>query len=358
MTLNADGTLTFTPKDDFNGATAFTYQAGSGLHYQLFDATFTTVANIPTDGGLSGVATDFDVGALAQSLTGSTDTFGIRYTGTINIANGGIYTFFTTSDDGSALYIDGVQVVGNDFSQGPTERSGSTTLAAGTHSIEIRYFEGGGGETLAVHVSGPDTADVKAALLNSTLLMVASANVNITVDAVNDAPDLANLGGTVAANEQMPVLLDLDAAVSDAELDALNGGSGLYTGATLTLVRQGGAVVEDGYGFDTANALFAVSGGSLKSGAATFADLHDRRRRADDHVRQRRDSRDPGAGQRCACAHHLHQRQRCAAGECRARLFVQRRQLRERPGQRRGRKRYGHHHRQHRAVRRSGDRLR
>ena len=56
------------------------------------------------------------------------------------------------------------------------------------------------------------------------------------------------------------MLLDLDATVSDAELDALNGGTGLYTGATLTLVRQGGAVAEDGFGFDTADALFTVSG--------------------------------------------------------------------------------------------------
>ena len=39
VTLNADGTLTFAPAEDFNGETAFTYQAGSGLHYQFFDAT-------------------------------------------------------------------------------------------------------------------------------------------------------------------------------------------------------------------------------------------------------------------------------------------------------------------------------
>ena len=49
-------------------------------------------------------------------------------------------------------------VVNNDFSQGATERSGTVALTAGTHAIEIRYFEGGGGEELQVHVSGPDTA--------------------------------------------------------------------------------------------------------------------------------------------------------------------------------------------------------
>ena len=34
---------------------------------------------------------------------------------------------------------------------------------------------------------------------------------------------------------------------------------------------QGGAIAEDGFGFDIANALFTVSGSNLKSGGATFA---------------------------------------------------------------------------------------
>ena len=38
------------------------------------------------------------------------------------------------------------------------------------------------------------------------------------------------------------VVLDADVDVSDAELDALNGGLGNYAGASLTLVRNGGAV--------------------------------------------------------------------------------------------------------------------
>ena len=223
VTLNADGTLTFTPAGDFNGATAFSYQTRELLHYQFFDrdgaTAFTTVANIPTVGGVEGFATGFDVAALAQQLSGNTDHFGIRYTGSIHVATGGSYTFYTISDDGSALYIDGVLVVNNDFSQIPTERSGAVTLTAGVHAIEIRYFEGGGGEELQVRVSGPDTADIKTALLESGLVGTATANVVITVLAVNDAPELANFGDTTVAVEQTAARLDLDVAVSDAELD-------------------------------------------------------------------------------------------------------------------------------------------
>ncbi|MCP4389013.1 MAG: hypothetical protein GY802_12015, partial [Gammaproteobacteria bacterium] len=41
------------------------------------------------------------------------------------------------------------------------------------------------------------------------------------------------------------VVLDVDVDVSDSELDALNGGLGNYNGASLTLVRNGGASSED-----------------------------------------------------------------------------------------------------------------
>ncbi len=231
------------------------------------------MANIPTVGGVEGFANGFDVAALAQQLSGNTDYFGIRYTGSIHVATGGSYTFYTISDDGSALYIDGVLVVNNDFSQGATERSGAVTLTAGMHAIEIRYFEGGGGEELQVHVSGPDTADIKTALLESALVGTATANVAITVLAVNDAPELANFGDTTVAVEQTAARLDLDVTVSDAELDTLNGGAGLYTGASFTLARTGGAVAEDVFGFDTTGALFTVSGNDLKSGGVTFATI-------------------------------------------------------------------------------------
>ena len=277
VTLNADGTLTFAPAEDFNGETSFTYQTRDLLHYQFFDrdvaTAFTTVANIPTIGGVEGFAAGFDVATLAQQLSGNTDYFGIRYTGSIHVATGGSYTFYTNSDDGSALYVDGAMVVNNDFSQGATERAGAVTLTAGTHAIEIRYFEGGGGEQLQVHVSGPDTAGIKTALLESALVGSATANVAVNVLAVNDAPELADFGDTTVAVEQTTVRLDPDMTVSDAELDALNGGAGLYTGASFTLARTGGAIAEDVFGFDITDALFTVSGNDLKSGDATFATI-------------------------------------------------------------------------------------
>ena len=275
VSLGGDGTLVYEPTFGFHDKASFTYQAGTGLHYQFFDREtfaddFDSVTQIPTAGGFGGTATDFDVAALAQSLSGSTDSFGIRYTGAINVATGGSYTFYTTSDDGSALYIDGVMVVNNDFSQGPTERSGTVALTAGTHAIEIRYFEGGGGEELQVHVSGPDTAGIKTALFDSAL-MTWTATVNVDVAPVNDPPVLFSLSPFINALEQTGLIINGGITVFDTDLDPLNGGNGLYTGASLTLARQDGANSEDVFLLDPGGALFTLDGNAIKAGGATFA---------------------------------------------------------------------------------------
>jgi autotransporter-associated beta strand protein len=59
-------------------------------------------------------------------------------------------TFFTGSDDGSRIFIDGVAVanivVDNNFNQGVTYRAGQAMLVPGsTHTITIGFYQGGGG---------------------------------------------------------------------------------------------------------------------------------------------------------------------------------------------------------------------
>ncbi|RYG01448.1 MAG: beta-glucosidase, partial [Chitinophagaceae bacterium] len=72
-------------------------------------------------------------------------SFGVVFNGFIQIDTEGEYKFFTSSDDGSKLYIDGKVVVDNDGDHGVIERSGSVNLSKGKHAIVIEYFNGGGG---------------------------------------------------------------------------------------------------------------------------------------------------------------------------------------------------------------------
>jgi hypothetical protein len=68
----------------------------------------------------------------------------------------GTYGFFTNSDDGSKLYVDGKLVVDNDGDHGVLERSGSLNLTKGKHLIRVEFFNGGGGFHLDVKYQGPN----------------------------------------------------------------------------------------------------------------------------------------------------------------------------------------------------------
>ena len=58
--------------------------------------------------------------------------------------------------------------------------------------------------------------------------------------------------------------------VSDTELDAANGGAGDYDGATLTVMRTGGANTDDAFSF-AAMSNVTVSGSELQAGGVTIA---------------------------------------------------------------------------------------
>lgn len=83
------------------------------------------------------------------------DQFALILEGYITVPEDGIYTFYTSSDDGSVLHVGNQIVVDNDGLHGAQERSGEVALEAGTHGFLIRYFEAGGGESLKAYISGP-----------------------------------------------------------------------------------------------------------------------------------------------------------------------------------------------------------
>lgn len=93
----------------------------------------------------TGTAGNFDIGLRQQN-----DNFAFRFSGTITAAIAGEYVFYTNSDDGSQLFVDGQLVVDNDGLHGPRTISGPIALTSGEHSITVTFFERGGGELLEV----------------------------------------------------------------------------------------------------------------------------------------------------------------------------------------------------------------
>lgn len=163
------------------------------VDFEFYDGTPSgnTVDNIPTSGFLgSGSYTSFDVDALQnQEDPGDSDSFGIRYSGFIQIDTPGTYTFYTTSDDGSKLFINGTEVVDNDGLHGSQERSGNISLTAGLHDITVLFFENGGGETLTVQYQGPSIS--KQQIPFSRLYSTCSGgSSDLDGDGVDDVTDV------------------------------------------------------------------------------------------------------------------------------------------------------------------------
>lgn len=163
------------------------------VDFEFYDSSpsGSTVSNIPTSGYIgTGTYTSFDINALQnQEDPGDADNFSIRYTGYIQIDTQGSYTFYTNSDDGSKLFIDGVEVVNNDGGHGTQERSGSITLTTGLHDISVLYFEITGGQSLTVQYEGPSITkqNIPFSKLYSTCTV---ASADLDGDGIPDSVDI------------------------------------------------------------------------------------------------------------------------------------------------------------------------
>lgn len=84
------------------------------------------------------------------------DYFAFRFQAWLRIDEDGLYKFFTYSDDGSKLYIDGELIIDNDGSRSARYKNNTIGLRKGFHRIEVRYFENYMGEALRVGVATKD----------------------------------------------------------------------------------------------------------------------------------------------------------------------------------------------------------
>lgn len=97
------------------------------------------------------------------SIDGATqeDHFGYIFEALLEIPERGLYRFYTYSDDGTVLYIDGTKVVDNDGGHSRRLREGEVALEAGLHRLRIDYFEDYMGNLLEVGFTSKHTARQK-----------------------------------------------------------------------------------------------------------------------------------------------------------------------------------------------------
>jgi len=82
--------------------------------------------------------------------------FFVRWTGVLRVPKDGRYMFYTESDDGSRVFLDGKLTVDNGGLHMPEERNGEVDLKAGAHEIRIEFFQGGGGASCKVRWASND----------------------------------------------------------------------------------------------------------------------------------------------------------------------------------------------------------
>jgi hypothetical protein len=87
------------------------------------------------------------------------NTFSARWTGQVEAPASETVTFYTVSDDGVRLWVNGQQIINNWTNHSATENSGTIALTAGQrYDIRMEYYENTGSAVARVQWSSPSTA--------------------------------------------------------------------------------------------------------------------------------------------------------------------------------------------------------
>lgn len=142
--------------------------AGTGLQCEYFEGAFDGTGPAADDAPVR--TSTVDRIAIPDGVR--RDAYGLRFTGSIDIPASGLWTFALSSDDGSALWIDGALVIDHGGIHGGGFKSGSVQLAQGAHALVVTFFEAAGDASLSLQWAGPRTprADVPPAAFTTRVI--------------------------------------------------------------------------------------------------------------------------------------------------------------------------------------------
>nr|MBI1232361.1 sulfatase-like hydrolase/transferase [Cytophagales bacterium] len=123
------------------------------VSWNYFEGSYSTVPPLDKlDPVRSGMSHELSLDEIVHRE----DQFAVSFQATLNLQQDGEYIFYSNSDDGSILFVNGQKVVDNDGSHAMTEKSGKISLLSGKHSLEVWYFDDSDGQKLEVYIQGPD----------------------------------------------------------------------------------------------------------------------------------------------------------------------------------------------------------
>jgi len=244
-----------TPNANTTYSATLTETSGfSGEYYDNMD--FTGLVTTRSDPSI-----DFDWGAGAPATGVGADTFSVRWTGNAVAQFSETYTFYTVSDDGVRLWVNGSLVIDNFTDHGPTENTATLTLVAGqSYAIRLEYYENGGGAVARLHWSSPSlsrrpvTAGAAGPPSGGSRLTIASSSSGAAQTPASNSHDgneqtrYANDGTLASAS--VTYTLAQSASINKVRLLLYNGATRTYPlriSVGSTVVFSGSSSTGSGY---------------------------------------------------------------------------------------------------------------
>jgi beta-glucosidase len=224
---------------------------GHGLYGQFYDGT--SLGGSPVASGVDPTINFLWGGASPKSPVPAT-SWSAKWTGTLTPPSTGGYTFSLSSDDGSRLFVNGQQIIANWADQPRTTKTGTVSLTAGQPvSIEVDYFQDGGGSELELGWQVPDQD------LHGQAVAAARSADTAIVFVDKGEGEGADLGDIDLPGDQNQLVADVAAANPDTVV-VVNSGSAI----TMPWAGSVRGIVENWYpGQEDGNAVAALLYGDV-----------------------------------------------------------------------------------------------
>ena len=160
--VQAVGTMPGSPNSSVAQATFYNFAdlgAGTGLLGQYYGNTTSGNPFVGSPLVRTDAVINFNWNSSSPDPSIPSVNYTVRWTGMVQPLFNENYTFYTTTDDGVRLWVNGQLLIDHWSPQSPTTWSGSITLQAHhLYSIEMDYFQAGGGAIAQLAWSSPSTA--------------------------------------------------------------------------------------------------------------------------------------------------------------------------------------------------------